>query len=105
MADYEQIPGELNIRVGLGDDWSQLFDFDIVLTGYTFVGKVEESDGTTTDITFTNTDLSTGKVTLSLTDAQIAAIGAGLHRWYMAWTVSTATRRVFAGRFEVVSYP
>lgn len=104
MADLEQIPGELNIKVGLGDDFSKLIDFDIVLTGYTFVGKVEHN-GTTTDITFTNTDLSAGQVTISLTDAQITAIGAGVHRWYMAWTTGTTTRRVLAGTFEIVSYP
>jgi hypothetical protein len=104
MADFQQIPGELNIEIGLGDDLSQLIDFDIVLTGYTFVSKVEHG-ATTTDITVTNTNLATGQITLGLTDAQITAIGSGSHRWYLAWTTGTTTRRVLAGTFIVKPYP
>jgi hypothetical protein len=106
MADFTQIPGELNIEVGLGDDLSMLIDFDIVLTGYTFIGKVIHIDGVTeTNITITNTDLSTGKITISMTDAQIDAIGAYECRWYLEWTTGTASRRVLAGKFTIIKYP
>jgi hypothetical protein len=104
MADFQQIPGELNIEIGLGDDLSQLIDFDIVLTGYTFVAKVEHG-ATTTDMTVANTSLATGQITIGLTDAQITTIGSGSHRWYLAWTTGTTTRRVLAGTFIVKPYP
>jgi hypothetical protein len=104
MADFEQIPGELNFTVGLGDDLSALFDLDIVLTGYTFVAKVEHGT-TTTDITITNTNLAVGQFTLVWTRAQIAAIGSGSHRWYIEWTTGSLTRRAYAGTFIVKPYP
>src|SRR3990167_2807901 len=104
MAEFEQIPGELDIEVGLGDDLSMLVDFDIVLTGYTFSAKVEHA-ATTTDITVTSTNLAVGQITMSLTDAQITAIGAGSHRWYLTWTTGTTSRRVLAGVFTIKPYP
>jgi hypothetical protein len=106
MTDFQQVPGELNIEVGLGDDLSMLIDFDIVLTGYSFVSKVEHANGAaTTNITVTATNLASGQITISLTDAQITTIGIGTHRWYLAWTVGSSTRRVLAGMFMVKSYP
>lgn len=104
MADLTEIPGELNIKWTVGSDFSKLLDFDIVLTGYTFSAKVVHAS-TTTDITVANTDLSVGQITLSLTDAQIDAIGAGVHKWYLTWTTGTTSRRVLAGDFEIVNYP
>jgi len=104
MADISQQPGELNITTTTDDDLSILLDFDIVLTGYTFTSKVEHV-GTTTTITVTNTDLSTGKITISLTNIQLTAIGEGTHRWYLDWNTGTADRRVLAGEFIVRNFP
>jgi len=102
MATYTQIPAELDIEVGAGDDLSILLDFDISLTGYTFVSKVVQAySGTETTVTCTNTDLANGQVTISLTDTQITSIGVGTHTWYFQWTVSSASRRVLAGNFIV----
>ena len=104
MADISQEPGELNITTTTGDDLSILLDFDISLAGYTFTSKVEHA-GTTTTITTTNTDLAAGKVTISLTNTQLAAIGEGVHRWYLEWNSGTADRRVLAGDFTVRNFP
>ena len=79
MATYTQIPAELDIEVGAGDDLSILLDFDISLTGYTFVSKVVQAySGTETTVTCTNTDLANGQVTISLTDTQITSIGVSV---------------------------
>jgi len=107
MTTYQQIPGELNLEVGLGDDLSKLIDFDISLVGYTFEAKVEPSDGSTAvSMTVANTDLANGQITIGLTDTQITAIGAGTtNKWYLTWTISGASRRVLAGKFIVKDYP
>ena len=105
MAEITQIPAELDIEVTQGDDWSMLIDADIDLTGYTFASKVEEVDGTSTDITVTETDLSAGQVTLSLTDTETDALSVINHKWYFDWTVSGATRRVLAGKYTIITYP
>jgi len=104
MATITQLPGVLDIEVGLGDDLSLLLDWDINLTGYTFEGKISKAGtGTITDITIINTDLAAGKITLILTDTQILALGAEVHGWYLRWTVSDNSRRVLTGAFTIKS--
>jgi len=104
MADIEQIPGELNLLTTADDDFSVLLDFDVVLTGYTFVAKVEHGS-TTTAMTVTATDLAAGKITISLTNLQLTTIGEGKFRWYLIWTTGTTDRRILAGTFTVQNYP
>jgi hypothetical protein len=99
MTTFSQTPGELDIEVGLGDDLSLLLDFDISLAGYTFAGMVNS-----TPISIASTDLANGQITISLSDTQITALGAGNHRWYLIWTLSGASRRVLAGEFRVMGY-
>lgn len=101
MTTYQQMPGRLDIEVGLGGDFSMLIPFKIgespfPLTGYTFESKV---DGVA--ITVTNTDLASGQITLSLTDTQVIALGAGKHTWYLIWTLAGISQRVFAGGFSI----
>lgn len=106
MATLEQLPAELNLEIGLGDDLSMPVDFSIDLTGYTFAAKVVRiPDETITDIAVANTNLATGQIALSLTDAQITALGVGNHRWYLIWTIGSASRRVLAGGFAIKAYP
>lgn len=93
---FEQIPGKLDIEVGMGDDLAFLLDFDIPLTGYTFQAFVD-----TIAMTVTNTDLAAGKITLSLTDAQITALGTELHTWHLTWTLNGISRRILSGAFIV----
>ena len=40
MANFLQVPGELNITATSGDDFEFYLDFDIALTGYTFSAEV-----------------------------------------------------------------
>ena len=104
MAAITQVPGKLNITTTTDDDLSVLLDFDVVLTGYTFVAKVEHNQNTTA-ITVTDTNLSAGQITIALSNALLMAIGEGLHRWYLIWTTGTTDRRVLAGDFTIQNYP
>lgn len=104
MTTFSQIPGDLDIEIGTGDDLSMLCDFNISLTNYTFVAKVIKGDGVEVDMTIINTDLTNGKITLGLSDAQISTLGTE-NLWYLAWTITGTTRRVLAGDFLVRAYP
>lgn len=105
MTIYSQLPGALDVEIGLGDDFSLLLDFDISLTGYTFAASVvKRNDNSLTAIAVTNTNLATGQITLSLTDAQVTALGTEQHKWYLVWTTGTSSRRVLAGNFTVKAY-
>jgi hypothetical protein len=106
MTDFNQVPGELNITVGLGDDLTLTLDFDIDLTGYTFSASVvSEFDGQATAFTYTAVNLSTGRFQISLTDTQVSALGKAIHKWYLIGTVGTVSRRYLAGAFEIKAYP
>ena len=103
MTDLNLIPGELNISIASINDMPILLDFDIDLSGYTFASAVKHA-ATSTTITVTNTDLSAGQVTISLTDAQIGTIGGGTHKWYFKWNDGTNDFVALAGSFKVLVY-
>jgi hypothetical protein len=105
MTTFQQLPGELDIEVGLGDDLSLLLDFDIALTGYTFTGAIQNrSGGEDTDFTIVETNLASGQITISLTDTEISTLGVGVHQYYLTWEVDSLSRRVLAGTFTVKDY-
>lgn len=112
MVDFIQAPGILNITATHGDDFSFALDFDIILAGYSFVSKVITiATNTLVTITVANTDLPTGKLTLSIPKATLAGLSSATHHWYLDWNTSGdgATgvgpfRRVLAGTFKVVDY-
>lgn len=101
MVDFTQTPGVLNIEATQGDDFSVLVDFDISLTGNTFEAKVDESNGDQTTITVTNTDLSEGQITLSISDTLMGALALDVHKWYLDQTTDGSQRRYLAGDFKV----
>ncbi len=100
MATVSQIASTLDLNWMAGDEFSLLLDADISLVGYTITAAVQHSD-TTTTVTVTNTDLSAGQVTLSLTDAQTTAIGKGYHSWYAKWAVGGVDRKIISGQFNL----
>ena len=109
MASITQIPGALDIKIAQGDDFSMLLDFDIDLTGYTFVSKVIETNGDETAITVVETDLSAGQITLTMTDTLTDAItpteeSKSFHSWYLDRTNAGSQRRYISGDFEVIKY-
>jgi hypothetical protein len=101
MATISQLPGELNIITTQHDDLSILLDFDIALTGYTFVSKIIISDVDSVVIV-TNTDLSAGKITLSVSDTILATVPVGTHKWYLDWVApGSLNRRILSGAFTI----
>lgn len=106
MSDFTQIPGVLDVTATHGDDFEFNLDFDIALTGYTFSAQIVTiSTNTLVPLTVTTVDLAEGQVKISLAKATLSGLANAKHHWYFDWTVSSKTRRVLAGTFEVVDYP
>lgn len=103
MAEFENVPALLNIRIKKGDFFSVDLDFDIVLTGYTFESKIMTADEATLvkAITVTETDLSAGKINLSVSAANMALLSKGRFFWYLKWTSGGNVRTVMAGEFLI----
>jgi hypothetical protein len=106
MANIEQLPGELNIKTSVSDDFSVLLDFSINLTGYTFTANAVKAGGVTLSaFTVTPTDLAAGQITLSITKELLTTIGVGSnHTWWLKWIKPTSIdRKVLAGTLELVA--
>lgn len=98
-------PGSLSfVRATAGQPFSNLVDFSISLTGYTFSAEIVSAvtGSQIVPITVTATNLAAGQVTLSLTGAQTTAIARGSYLWRLRWTSPTGeVRTVLEGIFEV----
>lgn len=115
MAIYSVLPDTLDIVFVQGDELNVLLDFDQSLTGYQFEAKLIRvlavSGGNVTnyevvyDFTQTVVDLSLGKVNLSLTEVQTAALAlGGNYRWFFRWVApGIVTRTVLSGTVSVRS--
>lgn len=88
MATVSATPGTLNIIVKRGQAVSQLLDFSISLTGYTFTAEIVSAVtyATVTALTVTNVNLSTGQVNVGLSAATAANVAAGTYLWRLVWT-------------------
>lgn len=104
-AQFNLVPGGLDIQGVVGDDFSLLFDFNIDLTGYTFDARVifqNAPRNTYEAFTITETNLSEGRITLSLTDTQTKNLGPLANaKWYISWFVGSNTRTVISGKFSL----
>ena len=104
MATVSATPGTLNIIVKQGQAVSQLLDFSISLTGYTFtaeiVSAVTYSAVAALDVTAVN--LATGQVSVGLDAADAADIAAGTYLWRLVWTPADGDpRTALEGIWEV----
>ena len=88
MATVSATPGTLNVIVKQGQAVSQLLDFSISLTGYTFSAEIVSAVtyATVTALTVTNVNLSTGQVNVGLSAATAANVAAGTYLWRLVWT-------------------
>ena len=88
MATVSATPGTLNIVVKRGQAVSQLLDFSISLTGYTFTAEIVSAVtyATVTALTVTAVNLSTGQVNVGLSAATAANVAAGTYMWRLVWT-------------------
>jgi hypothetical protein len=121
MAEFTQLPGELNLTFVQGDQVKVNCDFDVNVTGYTitnsiYVTSVYASDGggsgfvttigatvTTFDQTITNA--ASGQILLDLPENKSALLTPGVgYRWYLRWVdTSSVTRTILSGDLTVVN--
>ena len=101
MSEVTQVPGVLDIEIQSGDDFACLLDFNISLTSYTFTASINLLLSDDVTISVAETDLSAGKITISVTDTQTAAIQPGSYSWKLRGTISGYTRTFLQGRFIV----
>jgi hypothetical protein len=105
MATASTLPGSLNLSVKAGDELSQLVDFSISLTGYTFTAEVVSAItyGQVAAITVSGVNLATGQVNLGMSETTTAAIAPGSYLWRLIWTApGTVRRTALEGVLEVV---
>jgi hypothetical protein len=104
MANYEQLPGELNLAFRRGDEVSTEIDFSpISLTAYTMAASLVSlvSGGTVSSMTTTMVDAAAGRLNIGLTDEQTAALPIGTYRWDLTANDGTARRSYLTGVVEV----
>lgn len=103
MALADQAPGVLNVGFTRGEAWGLLIDFDdpASLVGYTITaGLYSTVTGASVQaVTVTAVDLTAGRVNLSLTSSQTAALPAGTYEFRVGWT--NPARVVYQGFAEV----
>jgi hypothetical protein len=121
MAEFTQLPGELNLTFVQGDQVKVNCDFDVNVTGYTvtnsvYVTDVYASDGggsgfittigaTVTTFDQTVTNAANGQILLDLPENKSALLTPGVgYRWYLRWMdTSSVTRTVLSGTLTVVN--
>lgn len=98
---YDQSPVELDLKFCQGDDLSgPVFNWGMSLDGYIFEAAIETSP--LTPINVNVTDSVNGQIQLSLGKDTTQSLEPGVYSWYLRWTVGGVSRKVFAGKAEVV---
>lgn len=105
MATLAVVPGTLNLTVKAGEAVSQLVDFSISLTGYTFSAEIVSAVtyATVSSLTVTPVNLATGQVNVGLSQGDAEDVAPGTYLWRMIWTPSGGNARTaLEGIWEVV---
>lgn len=110
MPTFEALPGELNIALVRGDEFTFSATFNADLTGYTRQASIY-NDATNTEIVAPTTALTTATVggvttstvTFTLTETQTTSLTAARMRWYFRWVTGAGfTRTVLAGTVKAI---
>lgn len=104
MATVSATPGTLNLIVKQGQAVSQLLDFSISLTGYTFTAEIVSAVtyAAVAALDVTTVNLATGQVSIGLDPADAANIAAGTYLWRLVWTPADGDpRTALEGIWEV----
>lgn len=106
MTEFNQLPGELNIKVVDGNDLSFKTDWATDTSLYTFSAWIQPIGTVSTIIPFTISviDAFLGTYTISVSKTALAALPLNReHRWRMdrLTTSSAIVRTVLAGTFTV----
>ncbi len=105
MATVSATPGTLNIIVKQGQAVSQLLDFSISLTGYTFTAEIVSAVtyAQVSALAVTAVNLSTGQVNVGLSAATAANVAAGTYMWRLVWTPAAGNAATaLEGIWEVI---
>ena len=105
MATVSATPGTLNIVVKRNEPVSQLLDFSISLTGYTFSAEIVSAVtfATVQALTVSTVNLATGQVNVGLSAAAAANVAAGTYLWRLVWTPAAGNAQTaLEGIWEVV---
>jgi hypothetical protein len=105
MATVSATPGTLNIVVKRNEAVSQLLDFSISLTGYTFSAEIVSAVtfATVQALTVSTVNLATGQVNVGLSAAAAANVAAGTYLWRLVWTPAAGNAQTaLEGIWEVV---
>lgn len=121
MAEFTQLPGNLNLKFVQGDQLRVNCDFDLDITGYTVTnsiyvtsvyaaggggsGYVTTIGSTVTSFDQTVTNAGSGQVLLDLPENKSALLSPGIgYRWYLRWIdLSGVTRTVLSGDITSVN--
>lgn len=120
MADFVQLPGELNIRCVRADEVNVAVNLNRDVTGHTFesyvynatqvfgaggVGGLSGVGTTITAPTIGITNLTAGSMIIGLTEAQTSLLyPGGSYRWYLRWVApGELTRTILAGTVTAVA--
>ena len=121
MAQFEQLPGELNLTFVQGDEVRIDCDFDLNVSGYTITnaiyvsnvyaaggggeGSVTAIGATATSFNQSVTNAANGQVALVLTEEKSSLLSPAIgYRWYLRWMdTAGVTRTVLSGNVKTVS--
>lgn len=111
MADYQALPGNLNIALTVGDEFSMAADLDIDTTGFTWSaiiyevvtnvsfsnpGGVNTAGPTAATFTVNVTNAAAGQLHLSLNETQTGSLDpAKKYRWYLRGVSATQVTRTY----------
>ena len=104
MPAYSQLPGSMGLRFKSGDTFSTVVDFDISLSNHTVSSSLTSlvHGGEVSPITTSFVDQAAGKVSISLTHSQTAAIPPASYGWEMSWVAPGGVKRTaLSGVVEV----
>jgi len=108
MADltWTNKPQVVNIYTSLYVPFTITVDLSVTLTDQTVTAKVIPASGAAdVDMTVTVTSIPLGQYTISLTLAQITALGEGKHFWHNEYSTATTGQPTFGGAFVVAKLP
>lgn len=104
MATVSATPGTLNVVVKRGEAVSQLLDFSIALTGYTFTAEIVSAVtyAQVSALAVTSVNLATGQINVGISAANAANVPAGTYLWRLVWTPPAGdARTALEGIWEV----
>jgi hypothetical protein len=104
MPLYDSLPGSLSLSMRAGDDFSATVDFSISLTAHTMTSTIHSvvTGGEVGTFAVTVPDAAAGKVNISLSDTQTAALSPGTYTWRMVGVQGGLTKTYLQGHAEVV---